>query len=368
MEKIYFHLPTKIYFEKGGIEKYLPEIKNYGNKVLIVSGRNFIFKSGLFERIKNILEKEKIKFSHFPEVEPEPDVENVEKGVEFCIKGNFDCILAVGGGSAMDVGKAIAVRSKNPGKIEDYFGEKEYKNEPLPVVAIPTTCGTGSEVTRYSVIVYRKENTKKTMAGEKIIPKIAILDTSVLDTLPSKLVAATGMDAFSHSAESFLSIRKDKFSEIFSIESLKLLWENLQKAVKGDKESKEKVFFASLLAGFSINKTGTIIVHGMGYSLTVKYGIHHGTANALLLPYVFEYLYKNGYKEEIEKLNKIWGNIENLKNFVEKLSLPLKLKDVGVKEEDMEELTELSKIGCERALKNMKIKEVNFRKILTSAF
>jgi len=368
MKKIYFHLPTKIYFEKGGIEKYLSEIKSYGNKVFIVSGKNFIFKSGLFERIRNIFEKEKIEFSHFPEVKPEPDTENVEKGVEFCRKEKCDCILAVGGGSAMDVGKAIAVRSKNPGKIENYFGEKEYENEPLPVVAIPTTCGTGSEVTRYSVIVYRRENTKKTVRSEKIIPKVAILDSSVLDTLPEKLIAATGMDAFSHSAESFLSIRKDKFSEIFSIESLKILWEFLPSAVKGNEESKEKVFFASLLGGLAINKTGTIIIHGMGYSLTVKYGVHHGTANALLLPYVFEYLYENGYREEIEKLNEIWGDTENLKNFVKNLNLPVRLRDVGVKEEDMEELTELAKIGCERALKNIKIKEVDFGKILNSAF
>ncbi len=368
MGKIYFYLPTKIYFEKGGIEKYLSEIKNYGNKVLIVSGKNFIFKSGLFERIKSIFEKEEIEYSHFHEVESEPDTENVEKGVEFCKKENCDCILAVGGGSAMDVGKGIAVRSRNEGRVEDYFGEKEYENEPLPVIAIPTTCGTGSEVTRYSVIVYRKEDTKKTIRSEKIIPKMAILDVSVLATLPPHLVAATGMDAFSHSAESFLSIRKDKFSEIFSIESLKILWENLQKAVKGDEESKEKVFFASLLGGFAINKTGTIIVHGMGYSLTVKYGVHHGTANALLLPYVFEYLYENGYKEEIEELNEIWETIENLKNFIKDLGLPVRLRDVGVKEENLEELTELSRIGCERALKNIKIKEVDFKKILTSAF
>jgi len=220
MEKIYFYLPTKIYFEKEGIEKYLSEVKNYGNKVLIVSGKNFIFKSGLFERIKNIFVREKIEYSHFPGVESEPDTENVERGVEFCKKENCDCILTVGGGSAMDVGKGIAVRSKNPGRIEDYFGEKEYENEPLPVIAIPTTCGTGSEVTRYSVIVYRKENTKKAITGEKIIPKMAILDSSVLTTLPPNLIAATGMDAFSHSAESFLSIRKDNFLSVSTSPSL----------------------------------------------------------------------------------------------------------------------------------------------------
>ncbi len=368
MKSSYFFMPGKVYFENGGIEKYLGEIKNYGEKVLIVSGKNFIFKSGLFDRIKNVLEKEKIKFSHFYNVEPEPDTENVEMAVDFCKKENCDCILAVGGGSAMDVGKGVAVRSKNPGKIEDYFGEKEYENEPLPVIAIPTTSGTGSEVTKYSVIVYKKGRTKKTIRNEKIIPKMAILDSSVLATLSSKLVAATGMDAFSHSVESFLSIKSDEFSKIFSTESLKILWEFLPDAVKGDEESKEKVFFSSLLAGLAINKTGTIIVHGMGYSLTIKYGIHHGTANALFLPHILEYLYNNGYKEEIEKLNKIWGSIENLSAFVKNLGLPFNLRDIGVKSEDIGELLELSKIGCERAIEGMKIKEIDFRKIVELAF
>lgn len=367
MKKSYFYIPAKIYSGKGTIENNLPEIKRYGKKVLIVSGRNFIFKSGLFNRIKNILEGEKIRFSHFAEVNPEPDTENVEEGVEFCKRENCDVILAVGGGSAMDVGKSIAVRVKNPGRIEDYFGEKEYENEPLPVIAIPTTCGTGSEVTRYSVIVYRKQNTKKTVRSEKIIPKIAILDPSVLQSLPSKLIAATGMDAFSHSVESFLSSKKDEFSKIFSKESLKLLWKFLPSAVKGDEESKENVFFSSLLAGLAINKTGTIIVHGMGYSLTVKYGVHHGTANALLLPYIFQYLYENGYKEEIEELSEIWGEVKNLKGFVENLGLPVKLRDVGVKEEDLDELVKLSQIGCERALNNMKTKAIDFRRILERA-
>ncbi|MCM8785879.1 MAG: iron-containing alcohol dehydrogenase [Candidatus Omnitrophica bacterium] len=370
MNEVYFYCPTRIYFERNAIEKYLPVIKNYGQRVLIVSGKNFIYKSGLFNKIRNVLENEKIKYSIFSEVEPEPDTDNVEKGVEFCKKENCDVIVAIGGGSALDVGKCIAVRSKNKGNISDYFGEKEYKNEPLPVIAIPTTCGTGSEVTRYAVIVNKSEKTKKTVSNEKIMPKVAILDPNVLEFLPPKLIAATGMDAFSHAVESYLSINSDFFSKLFAIESLKLIKENIKKAVFGDKEAKEKLFIGSIFAGYAINRTGTIIIHGIGYSLTIKYHTHHGTANALFLPYVLEFMKENGYEKEIEEMENIIGPTSELKNFITEIGLPVKLREIGVKKEDIEEIVDLSIKGCERAMKRMKfnLKEEDFLKIITSSY
>jgi len=370
MEQIYFFTPTKIYFERNGIEKYLPLLKNYGKKVLIVSGKNFIYKTGLIEKIETIFKKENINYSIFSKVEPEPDIENVEEGVKFCKKEKCDVILAIGGGSAIDAGKCIAVLATNPGNLRNYFGEVEYENEPLPIIAIPTTCGTGSEVTRYAVIIDRKEKTKKTVSSEKIMPKLAILDPNVLDFLPPLLVAATGMDAFCHAIESYLAINSDFISKFFSIESLKLLKENLKKAVEGDRESKEKVFLASTFAGYAINKTGTIIVHGIGYSLTIKYKIHHGTSNALFLPHVLEFLKDNNYRKEIKELEKIIKTNSELKNFITSLGLPIRLKDIGAKKEDIEELVDLSIKGCERAMKKMKfvLSKDDFLKIIKSAF
>ncbi|MCM8772832.1 MAG: iron-containing alcohol dehydrogenase [Candidatus Omnitrophica bacterium] len=370
MKEIYFYTPTKIYFERGGILKYLSLVKNYGKKVLIVSGKNFIFKSGIFEKIKEIFEKEKINYALFSKVNPEPDTENVEEGVEFCKKEKCDVIVAIGGGSPLDVGKCIALRAMNEGHIKDFFGEVECKNEPLPIIAIPTTCGTGSEVTRYAVIIDKLANTKKTVSNEKIMPVMAILDPNVLDYLPEKLIGATGMDAFCHAAESYLAINSDYISKFFAIESLKLLSGNLKKAINGDKESKEKVFLASTFAGYAINRTGTIIVHGIAYSLTIKYGIHHGTANALFLPYVLEFMKENEYQEEIKELEKIVGSISELKNFLTQIGLPIKLRDIGVKKDDIEELIDLSIKGCERAMKRMKfvLSREHFEKIINSAF
>ena len=357
MKNIYYYLPAKVYFERGGVEKYLPRLKNYGSKALIVTGKKFVFETGLLDRIKKILDENGMSYAVFPKAEPEPPVENVEEGANFCRKEKCDVILAVGGGSAMDVGKAIAVLTANSGSLRKYFGEMEYENEPLPVIAVPTTCGTGSEVTRYAVIIDKEGGTKKTVCSEKIIPKIAILDSEILKSLPSKLVSATGMDAFSHSVESFLSKKATYLTKMFAFESIKLLWKFLPKANdnQDNLDFKEEVFLGSLLAGFAINHTGTIMVHGMGYSLTIKQGIHHGTANALLMPYVLEYLRQNEYEDEIKELEKIYGSSENLLNFIRGIGLPVKLSEVGVEESELENLSELCELGCQRAVKNMKV-------------
>lgn len=362
---------TRVYFERGGISRHLPEIRNYGKKVLLVSGRQSIFKTGLFGRITGILSREGIDYVSYAEVNPEPAIRDVEKGAAVCRDNNCDCVLGVGGGSPMDAAKAIAVLATNGGKLQDYFGEVDYKMKPLPVVAVPTTCGTGSEVTRFSVIMDRDAQTKKTVSSEDILPRLSILDADTLESLPPHLVTGTGMDAFSHSAESFLSRRADPLSRLFAKESLRILWKFLPKAKskKIDMEVKENIFFASFLAGLAINKTGTIIVHGMGYSLTVTRNIHHGTANALLLPYVFEYLKENGYHDDFRELEGIWGDTCGLKGFVEALGLPSKLAELGIREESIEKLAELSEQGTKRANKNMKtpLGKKEFREILLKA-
>ncbi len=370
MDSIYFYMGGRVYFERGGVEKYLPQIKNYGKKVFLVSGKSFIFKSGLFDKITDILSQTGIEWVSYPGANPEPDTDDVDNGAKLCVKEGCDCILAVGGGSAMDVGKAIAVVATNGGSVRAYFGEMEYRNEPLPIIAIPTTCGTGSEVTRFAVIVDRSQNTKKTVSSELIIPKLSILDAEVLESLPVHLVVATGMDAFAHAAESYLSRRADCFSKMFSKESLNLLLEFLPHVKEGDIDVKEKIFLASLIAGFALNKTGTIIVHGMGYVLTILYNTHHGTANALLLPYVFEYLKSNGYEKEMAELERLWGQTENLKYFVKELGLPSTLKEIGIGKGDIEKLADLAVIGTQRSMKNMKIQmgREEFKKIFESAW
>ncbi|MCL5408830.1 MAG: iron-containing alcohol dehydrogenase [Candidatus Omnitrophica bacterium] len=355
MEKIRFYMPTKVFFQEKCLEENLPIISSYGKKVLIVSGKNFIFESGLMQKTKNILEKANVKYSVFSDVSPEPATSDCEKGAEAAKKENVDVILALGGGSAMDVGKAIAILSTNSQNIKDFYGESEINNEPLPVFAVPTTCGTGSEVTRYAVIIDRNEKTKKTISSEKIIPKVALLDPLLLLTLSEKLVAGTGMDALCHSIESYLSLRATNLTKIFCNESMKLIIEFLPSAVKekGRVEAKTKVLLGSLLAGFAINHTGTILVHGMAYSLTINYNLHHGTANALCLPYALKYLEKHGYEKEMKEMGKFFTP-ESLLNLLKKIGLPSTGKEIGMKEKEIDHISKEAVKNCQRAFKNMK--------------
>jgi 1,3-propanediol dehydrogenase/alcohol dehydrogenase len=356
IENIKFYLPTKVFFQENCIEEHLPDISSYGKKVLIVSGKHFVFESGLMTKIKNILEKSNIKYSVFSEVSPEPTTIDCERGVEVAKKENVDVILSIGGGSAMDVGKVIAILLRNQGSITNFYGNVEITNEPLAVFAIPTTCGTGSEVTKNAIVIDTKERVKKTIASDKIIPRVALLDPLLLLTLSEKLVGGTGIDALCHSIESYLSLTATGMTKIFCNESIKIITEFLQFAVK-EKEKAEyrsKILFASLLAGFAINHTGTILIHGMAYPLTIKYNLHHGTANALCLPYALKYLQQHGYEKEIKEMERFFTP-ESLLHLLKNIGLPITGKDIGMKEEEINYISEESIKNCERAFKKMKI-------------
>ncbi|MCM8765133.1 MAG: iron-containing alcohol dehydrogenase, partial [Candidatus Omnitrophica bacterium] len=292
-------------------------------------------------------------FNLFEEVTPEPSITECTKAAHAGRTCGADMVIAIGGGSAMDVAKAAAVLIKNSGKLQDYFGEEKFQNEPLPVIAIPTTCGSGSEVTRYAVIIDTDAYTKKTVSSERIIPKMAILDPLILNTLPGSLVAGTGMDALCHAIEGFLSKKANHLTRIFSRESINLIGRSIIEASKQSPEDSEKVFLGSLYAGFVINHTGTIFIHGMAYGLTIKYKVHHGIANALCLPYSLRFLKTHGYKEEIEDIEKIL-DIDSIFGMCRQMQLPQKIIDIGAKKSDIPILAEMAVKGCERAFKNMK--------------
>jgi alcohol dehydrogenase len=353
MEQIYFHLPTKIFFGSNSLERNLPILSSYGKKILIVTGKQSAQKSGLLQKIERILRQEGLAWQVFNDVPPEPDTSACEKGAEAALSFGADLILGVGGGSPLDVAKAIAVLAVNQGKTSDYFGEDAFTLSPLPVIAIPTTCGTGSEITKYAVIIDEKERTKKTISSEKIIPAVAIVDPDLLKTLPSNLIAGSGMDALAHAIEGFLSKKSNSLTRIWSIESIQLVKSSLIHAIEKREGSLETIMLASLFAGFVINHTGTIMVHGMGYPLTINYQLHHGTANALMLPYVLQFLKTHGYAEEIKTISAIVSPKE-IASLTKKSGLPSTLAEINISNNDINRLAQEASIGCERSFKNMK--------------
>ncbi|MCM8758903.1 MAG: iron-containing alcohol dehydrogenase [Candidatus Omnitrophica bacterium] len=355
LNRINFYLPTRVIFGSGSIKDFLPNVRYLGNKFLIATGRNFARSSGLLDFVCKIMEEANLSFQVFEGISPEPTIDDCVKVAQAGKIFGADVIIALGGGSAMDVGKAAAVLIMNPGNLRDFFGEEKFDNEPLPVIAIPTTCGSGSEVTRYAVIIDPQENTKKTVSSERIIPKLAILDPTILRTLPSALVAGTSMDALSHAIEGFLSIKANHITRMFSRESINLIKNNIIEAVTtGASEKLELVFLGSLYAGFVINHTGTIFVHGMAYGLAIKYGIHHGTANALCLPYALTFLKEHGYFHDVEEIEKIL-TVDTLFDIYKKIGIPIKLSDIGLGQKDIKQLAEMAVKGCERSFRNMRV-------------
>ncbi len=288
--KFDFLCPTFIRFGNGVLETTGQEACKIGRKVLLVTGKSSSKKSGGLKRVEELLEKEGLQVVLYDQVEQNPSVETVEAGAGVARQAGCDLIVALGGGSPLDAAKGIAVLAAQGGGLDDYFGT-DRASQALPVIAIPTTAGTASEVTRYAVITDWKSRQKRTVASFLICPRIAIVDPLLTVTMPKQITANTGMDALSHAVEGYLSLKSQPITDLLAIESIRLVANYLPRAVgqPEDLEAREKVMYASLLAGLVINQTRTGIIHGLGYELTLNYQIPHGLANALLMPQVMEF-------------------------------------------------------------------------------
>ncbi len=352
--------PGKIVFGTNSLSLIGEEVRRWGTKAILVTGRTFARKYGYTDYITKKLEEAGLKVTVFDKVEPNPSAETVDKGAKAVVEFGADVVVAFGGGSPMDAAKGIAVVSVLGGSAYDYFYPRVIEEEVLPVIAVPTTAGTGSEVTRYAVITDTKQNKKKVIVGYPIIPKTAILDPTVLKHMSPELTAWTGFDALSHAVEAYLSVKADPLSDIYAERAVRLIFDWLGDAVKGSLEAREKVYFASMLAGFAINHAGTMMVHGLGYYLTTKFNVHHGLANALLLPHALE-LISEKEPEKIERLGVMIGVgrsveffVRELKKLEDEVRIPKSIAEVGFKEENLDEAVKES-LSYERNLQNTPI-------------
>jgi len=339
-------LPRKIVFGRGCINNlpnYLKELDLKG-KAMLVTGRRFARESGYLNKITSLLRSSGIEVVVFDKVEPNPLIETAEAGGRLAKEKGIDFVIGFGGGSAMDAAKGIAVLASHDGKLEDYFYPAEVEPPVLPIVEIATTCGTGSEVTKYAV--FSRGIKKYVIASDQIVPTLSILDAEVLKYLPKAITAHTAMDAFSHALESYYHVKSSSFSEIFVRDSLRIIFENFEKAVKGDLDAREKLLYASMLAGLAITMSGTVVVHGLGYYLTQKFNIPHGLANALFLNQFIEYV-SNRLPERTLELGRLLGLdssdsgevskflLENLNKLKKAAGLPMSLAEAGVPESEL---------------------------------
>lgn len=228
----------------------------------------------------------------FNAIEQNPKHLTVDRGGKIVRRFRPDLIIGLGGGSVLDAAKAIALLATNPGRIEDYEGRGKYQNPPLPVLAIPTTCGTASEVTWVSVITHTGRKFKMSIKGPLLFPAVALVDPDLLKTLPPELVASTGMDALTHAIEAYTAKPANFMTDIFARESLFHIFASIEEAyrdIKDNGNAREGLMKGSMLAGFAFGNSDVGAVHCLAESIGAIYDIPHGVANAIFLPYVMEY-------------------------------------------------------------------------------
>ncbi|MDI6727260.1 MAG: iron-containing alcohol dehydrogenase, partial [Smithellaceae bacterium] len=281
----------KIVFGRGAFETLGDQVKEWkGSRPLVVLDRN-LAALGWREKVGRVLENAGLAFSTFDQVDAEPPLESADEGAALAIKEGCDLVVGIGGGSALDVAKAVAVLAANRGRAVDYLGLNNVPGPGLPKIMIPTTAGTGSEVTFTSVFLRRELNKKEGMNSPFLYPELALLDPLLTLSLPPGLTATTGLDALCHAIESYTSMNASPMSELFSLEAIELIGANLRTAVHDGTniEAREKMLLGSLYAGLGLANAGVTAVHSLSYPLGGRYGIPHGLANTILLPAVMNY-------------------------------------------------------------------------------
>ena len=291
MNEFSFSVPQNITVGKGSLAK-LPEIakKSGGSHAFLMSGPH-LAKMGLVEKAANSLKSAGIAVDTFTDIEGNPSVETVDKATAAFKEAGADFIVAFGGGSPMDVAKAVGITAKYGGSITEYEGAHKVPGPIIPLIAIPTTAGTGSEVTAFSVITDHSRDYKLTVFSYEILPAYAILDAELLTTAPASVAAACGIDAFIHAEEAYISTAASPFSDAMAEKAMSLIGKNIRRFVanRGDIEAAEAMLVGSLFAGiaFSFARLGN--VHAMSHPVSAFFDVPHGVANAVLLPVIAEY-------------------------------------------------------------------------------
>ena len=351
-----FVLNETSYFGSGARHELPEELKRRGfKKVLLVTDLSLI-EAGVTEKVAIVLNDNKIKYDVYSDVKPNPTIQNVMDGVKACKKCKADVIVAVGGGSVMDTAKGISILMKNPKRdLRSLNGLSNTENKGLPLICLPTTHGTAAEVTINYVITDEEAKVKMVCVDPNDIPILSIVDSDLMKTMPKSLAAYTGMDALTHAVEGYITKAHNLMSDMFHMEAIKLIFENLPAAVnEKDNHAIEMMSYAQYIAGMGFSNVGLGIVHSMAHQLGAVYDTPHGMANALLLPTVMRFNGEVCYErfreilmnigrpdaKELSKEDVINTFVWMLQELSKKVGITQTVKDTGAKEEDFEMLAE----------------------------
>ena len=346
-----FSLPRRTIIGDNALESSERLIKSLGKKAFIVSGKN-VTRIGTVKVLTDCLDNLGIEYEIFNDIIGEPTDLMIESGVKAYKNAKCDFCIAIGGGSPLDSGKAIAAMTKLEGSISDYMG-KTIEGDFPPLVLIPTTAGTGSEATKFTVITDSKRNIKMLLKGEALLPDLAVIDSKFSMTSPKSVTAATGMDALTHAVEAYTSRKANSLTDTFALSAIKRIFEFLPLVYKDgeNKKAREEMAIAAYEAGVCINNSSVTLVHGMSRPIGANFHVAHGISNAMLIKECLSYVLDGSYER--------FGTIGRAINVADD-----KKSDKEAAEAFLEKLTELCNICEIPTLKEYGINKEEFNKVV----
>lgn len=354
-----FFVKSDVTFGKDAVKELSGILEGFGAKNVMVIYDKGVEKVGIADKVLQAIHPDQFSVTTFDGVIPNPTNEVVEEAYQLALKNRIDSFIAVGGGSSMDTAKAVNVLLSNGGQIMDYEGIGNVKNQTLPLIAIPTTAGTSSEITNVAALIDTKSVRKYVVIDNKIVPDKVIADPEFTRTVPPSVTAATGLDAITHAVESYISNEANYLTKYNSLRGLQIFHENLPKVYQdgNDMDAREKMMLGCIIVGFGFSNANLGLVHAIAHTLSAHFGLAHGTANAVVLPYVTAFNAEKCPKEMIEMAKAIdlplTGNEEEDKYALSKELLRM-VKEMGIRP--------LREQGRER-----KITEADFAVIATDA-
>ncbi len=361
MRQYDYFQPTEIVFGSGRVCEIGEIAKRFGDNCLLVTVKEFDAVAPTFKKVLDSLKDAGMNVAHFDGVIPNPTTEVAAAGAKMAVEINADVIIGLGGGSSMDAAKAIAVEATHEGSAWDYL---HYKTPPtdktLPIIAISTTSGTGSQTTQCSVITKTDVKDKSAIWHPNIYPKVAIVDPELVLTLPSNMTAATGFDVFAHSFEGYISVGASPYTEMLSLEAMKLVIANLKKVVEdgSNLEARETLAYADTLAGCIITNAGVTLPHGLGMQISGHCPhVAHGVSLVLTYPEFTRYTYESAI-EKFAAVGRIFNSelckasdkeaakacCDEIDNFLKEIGLWLGFKDMNITKEDLREIADCGQV------------------------
>jgi len=353
MQDLFFNfnyfMPTKVLFGTEKINDVGKEAAKLGTKVLFVTGKTSAKKFGYTNKVTELLGENNVKVVLYDEIEPNPDRLSINKGAKIARDEKCDLIIGLGGGSALDAAKGISLAAANNEDVWNYVEGKQPKKEGLPVIAVPTTAGTGSEVTPYAVVSDKLQKRKDGFGSIFNFPKVSILDPLLTVSLTHHYTISTGLDALAHAIESYTSKLANKMSDVFALEAIKIIAGNLR-AVSADGENIEarsNMLYGNMLAGIALANADLTIAHVIGEAIGAIYDTDHGLTVGLVLPAVMEHNYSADLEKNVKIAEALGENINGisledaaqksstaLKKLLKDIKFPSGLREIGVELSD----------------------------------